>query len=53
MQTVPENGTFIDLTELLKQEEINEKKKCLYKFKLFINNILVKLHISKHEHDEE
>ena len=26
MQTVPENGTFIDLTELLKQEEINEKK---------------------------
>ena len=26
MQTVSESGTFIDLTELLKQEEINEKK---------------------------
>tara|TARA_Y100000992_G_C21273065_1_gene498109 strand:- start:1097 stop:1246 length:150 start_codon:yes stop_codon:yes gene_type:complete len=47
---ISESGTFIDLTELINQEE-NNKKTCYNKIKDIIFKLTSKIYISKHEHD--
>jgi len=49
---ISESGTFIDLTELINQEE-NKKKTCYDKLLDIILKLSSKFYISKHEHDLE